>query len=110
MRCRHWRRVPLDLAREVRERSAAECVDSALQCQLATHDDGEHYGFLYDLGEYGTALWLRWKGRTEVDLVVLTDCPVIAPGPDGDGCCLFAGHAEQHTWAATSAEVSCPGW
>ncbi len=30
MRCTHWRRVPLDLVREARERSAAECVDRAV--------------------------------------------------------------------------------
>ncbi|MCJ1680572.1 hypothetical protein MTF65_25130 [Streptomyces sp. APSN-46.1] len=107
MRCTHWRRVPLDLAREARERSAAECVDRAVQCQLSTHDDGEHYGLLDDLGEYGTALWLRWHGRTEAELVGRADCPVVAPGPDGEGCCLFAGHAEQHTWEDALEEASC---
>lgn len=43
MRRTRWRRVPLDLVREAWEKSAAECVDGAVQCQLATHDDGEHY-------------------------------------------------------------------
>jgi hypothetical protein len=108
MRCTHWRWVPLDLAREARERSAAECVDRAVQCQLSAHGDGEHYGLLDDLGEYATALWLRWQEKTDVDLVVLPDCPVVAPGPDGEGCCLFAGHTKQHTWEDTLEEVSCP--
>ncbi|MFE5711432.1 hypothetical protein ACFQ7J_11490 [Streptomyces sp. NPDC056501] len=108
MRCTQWRWVPQDLAQEARERSAAECVDRAVQCQLSAHDDGEHYGLLDDLGEYGTALWLRWQERTEVGLVVLPDCPVVAPGPDGEGCCLFACHTELHTWENTLEEVSCP--
>jgi hypothetical protein len=47
--------------------------------------------------EYGTALWLRWAGP-DVGLVVLPDCPVAGQGPDGEGCCLFADHAAQHTW------------
>ncbi|MFS8364849.1 hypothetical protein [Streptomyces sp. CWNU-52B] len=77
-----------------------------MQCQLSAHDDGEHYGLLDDLGEYGTALWLRWSGRTDVDLAVLPDCPVAAPGADGEGCCLFAGHAEQHSWEDVAEEAS----
>lgn len=108
MQCTHWRRVPLDLVREARERSAAECVDRAVQCHLSTHNGDEHYGLLGDLVEYGIALWLRWRERTEVDLVVLPDCPVAAPEPGGDGCCLFAGHTEQHTWEDVLEEVSCP--
>lgn len=98
MRCTHWRRVPLDLVRETQERSAAEWVDSAVQCQLSTHDGDEHYGLIDDLAEYGTAWWLIWHGSAEVQLVALPDCPVISPGPDGDGCCLYVGHPEQHTW------------
>ncbi|MEH0420397.1 hypothetical protein [Streptomyces sp. B21-083] len=107
MRCTQWRQVLLDLAQEALVRSAAEYVDRAVQCQLSSHDDGEHYGLLNDAGEYGTALWLRWLGRTEVESVVLTDCPVVAPGPDGDGCGLFTDHTEQHTWEDTLEEVSC---
>jgi hypothetical protein len=107
MRCKHWRWVSLDLVREARERSAAECVDRAVQCQLSAHDEGEHYGFIDDLGEYGTALWLRWLERTEADLVALPDCRGVAPGPDGEGCCLFAGHTEQHTWEDALEESSC---
>ncbi|MDG9718536.1 hypothetical protein QC282_18320 [Streptomyces sp. DH24] len=90
--------MPVALLREAQERLASSCVDSAVQCQLPLHDDGEHYGFLDDLDEYGTALWLRWLGRTEAELVALPDCPMAAPGPDGEGCCLFVGHAEHHTW------------
>ncbi len=100
MRCTHWRRLPLDLARQARERSASGCVDSAVQCQLSAHEDGEHFGLLDDV-EYGTALWLRWRGTTAMALVVLADCPVVGPGADGEGCCLFAGHTEQHTWQDT---------
>ncbi|MFE4331550.1 hypothetical protein ACFRQM_19610 [Streptomyces sp. NPDC056831] len=107
MRCAHWRRVPLDLVRESREKSAAECVDRALQCQLSVHDNGHHYGLLADIGECGTAPWLLWHGTTEVELVVLPDCPVAAPGHDGEGCCLFAGHTKQHTWEDALEEVSC---
>ncbi|MFE9302540.1 hypothetical protein [Streptomyces sp. NPDC006856] len=98
--------MSLDLAREARERSAAPQVDSAVQCQLSAHD-GEHYGLLADAGAYGTALWLRWHGTDEAELVVLPDCPVAAPGPDGEGCCLFADHAMQHTWEDALEEVSC---
>ncbi|MDQ0934513.1 hypothetical protein [Streptomyces turgidiscabies] len=107
MRCTHWHQVLLDLVQEARGRSAAECVDRAVQCQLSAHDDGEHYGLLDDVGEYGTALWLRWLGRAEVELVVLPDCPVVAPGLDGEGCCLFADHTERHTWEDTLEAVSC---
>ncbi|WP_332328187.1 hypothetical protein [Streptomyces sp. WMMC940] len=81
----------------------------AVQCQLATHSDGEHSGLLDDLGEYGTALWLRWRGAAEVELIVLPDCPVVSPGPDGEGCCLFADHADQHTWQdAVEETLSLP--
>ncbi|MBP0457495.1 hypothetical protein [Streptomyces montanisoli] len=105
MRCTHWRSVPSHLAWEAREGWAAECVDTAVRCQLPTHGEGtEHFGLLGDLGEYGTALWLRWRGKTEVDLAILLDCPVSAPGPDGEGCCLFVGHTEQHTWVDTPEE------
>ncbi|MFJ8394988.1 hypothetical protein [Streptomyces sp. NPDC094144] len=97
MRCAHWRRVPLDLAREALEKSAATYVDRAVQCQLSAHE-GEHFGLLIDVGTYGTALWLRWYGADEAELFVLPDCPVAAPEHDGEGCCLFAGHVEQHTW------------
>ncbi|WTG18339.1 hypothetical protein OG945_16135 [Streptomyces decoyicus] len=107
MRCTHWRLLPLDLAREARGRSASGCVDSAVQCQLCTHRDGQHHGLLEDL-EYGTALWFRWDGP-DVELVVLPDCPVVGPGPDGEACCLFADHAGQHTWeeAHFVEEVPC---
>ncbi|MEV0781727.1 hypothetical protein AB0I52_01790 [Streptomyces sp. NPDC050423] len=69
-----------------------------MQCQLSTHSGDEHYGLLGDLVEYGIALWLRWRERIEVSLVVLPDCPVVAPRSDGEACCLFADHTEQHTW------------
>ncbi|MFF3259024.1 hypothetical protein ACFYWO_07575 [Streptomyces sp. NPDC002932] len=107
MRCAHWRRVPLDLAREAQEKSAATHIDRAVQCQLTAHDDDEHYGLLTDDGAHGTALWLRWHGADEAQLAVLPDCPMAAPGPDGEGCCLFADHAEQHTWEDVLDEVSC---
>ncbi|MGY5124856.1 hypothetical protein [Streptomyces nigrescens] len=105
MRCPHWRRLPLAPAQEARERSVSGFVDSVVQCQLSAHKDGEHYGFLDDL-EYGTALWFRWGGAG-VDLLVLPDCPVAGQGPDREGCCLFADHAEQHTWEDTVEEVPC---
>ncbi|MEU6481245.1 hypothetical protein ABZ858_31120 [Streptomyces sp. NPDC047017] len=107
MRCAHWRRVPLELVREAREKSSAEHVDRAVQCQLSAHDDGDHYGLLADVGEYGTALWLRWRGSTEAEQAVLPDCPVVASEPGGGGCGLFAGHIEQHTWEDTPKEVPC---
>ncbi|MFI1189167.1 hypothetical protein [Streptomyces californicus] len=56
MRCARWRRVPLDLAREAREKSAAPYIDRAVQCQLSTHDEGKHFGLLTDACAYGTAL------------------------------------------------------
>ncbi len=105
MRCAQWRLLPPDLAREARGRSVSGCVDSAVQCQLCTHREGQHYGFLDDL-EYGTALWFRWDG-SDVELVVLPDCPVAAQEPDREGCCLFADHAEQHTWEDTVEEAPC---
>ncbi|MEW1753280.1 hypothetical protein [Streptomyces angustmyceticus] len=74
---------------------------------MCAHEDSEHYGLLDDL-EYGTALWFRWGG-THADLVVLPDCPVTGPGPDREGCCLFADHTEQHTWEDTVEEASCTG-
>ncbi|MEU8100110.1 hypothetical protein [Streptomyces rubiginosohelvolus] len=109
MRCVHWCRVPLDLAREAREKSAVPYVDGAVQCQLPVHDDSDHFGLLTDACAYGTALWLRWLGADETALVLLPDCPVAAPGPDGDCCCLFADHAEQHTWEDALQKVSCTG-
>ncbi len=107
MRCVHWRRVPLHLLREAREKPAVDHVDGAVQCQLSAHDDGDHFGLLSDTGPYGTALWLRWCDTGEAELVVLPDCPVAAPDPDGEGCCLFADHAKQHTWEDALEEVAC---
>ncbi|MFE3368853.1 hypothetical protein ACFXOK_04520 [Streptomyces sp. NPDC059173] len=110
MRCAHWRRVPLDLAREAQEaqeKSATPYIDRAVQCQLSAHGEGEHFGLLTDAGAYGTALCLRWHGTDETELVVLPGCPVAAPGPDGEGCCLFADHVKQHTWEDALEEVSC---
>ncbi|MFS0696344.1 hypothetical protein [Streptomyces nitrosporeus] len=104
MRCAHWRRVALELARK---KLAVDHVDRVLQCQLSAHEDGDHFGLLSDTGSYGTALWLRWCGRGETELVVLPDCPMAAPGPDGEGCCLFADHAEQHTWEDIPEETPC---
>ncbi|MEV5678979.1 hypothetical protein [Streptomyces sp. NPDC052179] len=98
-RCTYWRRLPLSVAQEARRKAPSDSLDSAVQCQLSTHDGDEHYGLIDDLAEYGTALWLSWHGSAEVQLVALADCPVISPGPDGDGCCLYVGHPEQHTWA-----------
>lgn len=106
-RCKHSHRVPLDLVQEAWEKSTTEHVDMAVQCQLSSHDDGEHYGLFSDTGEYGTATWLRWRERTEAELIALPDCPVVATGPDGEACCLFDGHAEHHTWEAALEEVSC---
>ncbi|MFE8938894.1 hypothetical protein ACFYNX_15540 [Streptomyces sp. NPDC007872] len=106
MRCAHWRRVPLDLLLETREKPTVDHVDRAVQCQLSTHEDGDHFGLLSDTGPCGTALWLRWCGTGEAEPVVLPDCPVAAPGPDGEGCCLFADHATQHTWEDALSEVS----
>ncbi|MFH9199002.1 hypothetical protein ACH4KO_16660 [Streptomyces anulatus] len=106
MRCKHWCRVSLDLAQEARQRAPTGCVDRAARCQLSAHEGDEHYGLLAELDTYGTALWIRWR-EAYVDLAVLRDCPVAGPGPDGDGCCLFAGHTEQHTWEDTSEEVLC---
>ncbi|MFC7975050.1 hypothetical protein ACFUT3_07405 [Streptomyces cinereoruber] len=93
--------------REAREKPAAEHVDGAVQCQLSAHDDGDHFGLLGDTGPYGIALWLRWCGTGEAEPVVLPDCPVAAPGPDGEGCCLFAGHAKPHTWEDAPEETPC---
>ncbi|MGW4227460.1 hypothetical protein ACWEG1_28830 [Streptomyces bauhiniae] len=76
-------------------------VDGASRCQLSTHDDNEHYGLLDDTGERGTALWLRWSGTVDVELVVLADCQAVSRRVDGEGCCLFTGHAGQHTWEDT---------
>ncbi|MFH8436495.1 hypothetical protein ACH4A3_14890 [Streptomyces sp. NPDC018007] len=98
--------MPLDLTWEAREKSAVPYIDTAVQCQLSTHDDSDHFGLLTDDCAYGTALWLRWRGA-HVELVVLRDCPVAAPKPDSNGCCLFAGHAEQLTWEGTSEEAPC---
>ncbi|WP_370413884.1 hypothetical protein [Streptomyces fradiae] len=82
-------------------------MDRAVQCQLPVHVGDDHYGLLTDVGEYGTALWLRWRGSAEAELAVLSDCSVVAPGPDRDGCCLFAGHSTHHTWEDAPEEVSC---
>ncbi|MET9347074.1 ATP-binding protein [Streptomyces termitum] len=106
--CAHWRHVPADLVRDVGEKAASP-IDRAVQCQLSAHDGGDHFGLLSDSAAYGTALWLRWCGAGGAALVVLPDCPVAAPGPGGEGCCLFAGHAERHTWENASKEISCTG-
>lgn len=101
-RCAQWRRLPLRPAQEARERAAAECVDSSVQCQLAVHGGGEHHGLLADL-EGGTALWLRWVGFDEAAWVDPGDCPVGGPRPGREGFCLFDGHAGKHTWEREEA-------
>lgn len=79
-------------------------LDRAVQCHLSAHEGDEHFGLLAELGQYGTALWLRWHG-SDVDVAVLPDCPVIGTGSGsgsgGDACCLFAGHVERHGWEDT---------
>lgn len=108
MRCVCWRRVPLELARAARHKSGGQHIDRAVLCQLSVHDDGHHhFGFLSDADKFGAALWLRWRGTSEVELVVLPDCPVAAPGGDGEGCCLFADHVKQHTWEDTPEKALC---
>ncbi|WUB88877.1 hypothetical protein OG812_20805 [Streptomyces sp. NBC_00566] len=104
MRCVHWRRVPLDLGREAQGKLAVDHVERAVQCQLSAHD-GDHFGLLGDDGMYGAALWLRWHGMIEAELVALPDCP--ARGDES--CCLFADHAEQHTWEDVPEETPCTG-
>ncbi|MFE5829787.1 hypothetical protein ACFQ8W_05990 [Streptomyces sp. NPDC056508] len=99
--------MPLRLLREAREKPTVDHVDGTVQCQLSAHDGGDHFGLLSDTGAYETALWLRWCDTGEAELVVLPDCPVAAPGPDGEGCCLFVDHAKQHTWDDALAEVPC---
>ncbi|MFJ6542234.1 hypothetical protein ACIQMP_16535 [Streptomyces sp. NPDC091385] len=95
-RCKHWRRVPVDVLREARERSPSGCVDRAVQCQLSEHGSRDHYGFLDD-ATYATAWWLRWAGD-EATRVVLADCPVRSAGAPEESCCLFVGHGGRHTW------------
>lgn len=74
MRCAHWRRVPLDLAREAREKSAATYIDRAVQGQLSSHDKGEHFGLLTDAGAYGTALWTSPQPRLPVASATASLC------------------------------------
>ncbi|MEU6482409.1 hypothetical protein [Streptomyces sp. NPDC046887] len=99
-RCAQTRRVPLDLMREAAERD----MDRSVQCQLGAHGDGEHFGLLDDEQEYGTALWLRWRGE-QSSLAVLADCPAVGSGPGKEGCGLFAGHGGPHTWESGAATV-----
>lgn len=108
MRCAHWRRVPPGLLREAWGRAASGCVDRVVRCQLALHDVGPHHGFLDDLAAYGTALWLRWDGADDVALVGVADCPVVAARPDGDACCLFAGHGGAHAWETLDVRRTPP--
>lgn len=100
--CAHWRRVPLDLLRQARERSPCGHVDRAVQCQLSEHRTGDHYGFLDD-AEYATASWLRWSDN-EAALVVLADCPVRRSGGPMESCCLFEEHGGRHTWDEERSE------
>lgn len=53
MRCTHWRRVPLDLVREARERLAAEYVDSHGGVQ-SRHPLPPHNESCRDCGGSGT--------------------------------------------------------
>nr|WP_073965604.1 hypothetical protein [Streptomyces sp. CB02460] len=106
MRCTLWRRLPLPLAEEARQTTVSGCIDAAVQCQLPRHTDGPHYGLLDEAGP-ATALWLRWHDA-EVGLSVLLDCPSTAPGPDGDACCLFAGHNGPHIWDESDDEGHGP--
>lgn len=106
MQCVHWHHLSLDLEREARSKAPGGHLDRAVQCHLSTHEGDEHYGFLTELDEYGTALWLRWYGEAKVQTVALPDCPALSAGANGDGCCLFAGHVQQHTWEAAQEMAS----
>lgn len=98
MKCVHWHCLPLDLAREARNKAPVAHLDRAVQCHLSIHEGDEHYGFLTELDGYGIALWLRWCGEDKVEAVTLPDCPTLSTGANRDGCCLFAGHVQHHTW------------
>ncbi|MEU9401408.1 hypothetical protein [Streptomyces sp. SID4985] len=106
-RCTHWRRVPLDILREARDRSRSGWVDHAVQCQMPEHRAGDHYGFLDDAA-YATALWLRWAGG-EATSVVLADCLVRSAGAHEESCCLFVGHGGRHTWEEDRSETEPVG-
>ncbi|MFE1819667.1 hypothetical protein ACFW9S_11765 [Streptomyces anulatus] len=76
-----------------------DLLDRAVQCHLSAHEGDQHYGLLAELGQYGTALWLRWHGPPE---------PIPITGQSGstatstsDACCLLAGHVERHSWEET---------
>ncbi|CAM5243888.1 hypothetical protein NEH83_19225 [Streptomyces sp. JUS-F4] len=107
MQCAHWHHVPLNLAKQARRKMPHAYLDRVVPCHLPTHEADDHHGLLTELDEYGAALWLRWRGEADVELAVLPDCPAVRTGLDGDGCCLFAGHVEQHTWEDTEETASC---
>ncbi|MFF8832674.1 hypothetical protein [Streptomyces sp. NPDC015131] len=64
-------------------------------CLRDAHHEGQHHAELGPLDRW-RSLFVRWDGDG-AELAELTDCPSSSPG-GMDGCSLFEGHSEPHTW------------
>lgn len=77
-----------------------------LRCVLELRHAGQHFGLARSLPlSYPGEVWACWSGGQQPSgLMVLADCPVLGPGPDGDACLLPNHHAGAHSWALTDPE------
>ncbi|GAA3492510.1 hypothetical protein [Streptomyces cremeus] len=98
MRCKERAELPGVLVKAASVRCGEPLHDGWVRCDLAAHEDGDHFG-LVDSLHRGHALWAKW-GDGDVELVEQPDCDVAQPAPARDGCCLFARHQGGHTWEA----------
>jgi hypothetical protein len=89
--------MPPDMVRRASVRLGAILAsrETRVQCLRDGQHDDEHHAAL-DALDRRRSLFVRWS-HDGVELVELDDC--MQSSPDGmDGCSLFAGHSEPHTW------------
>lgn len=96
-KCWAYVQMPPEMAKEAAALLPREfeLVDDHLQCLRDAQHDDEHHAALDGIDDR-RSLFVRWNDdRTE--LVALDDCTSTSPD-QMDGCSLYDGHTEPHTW------------
>lgn len=93
-------------------RRSGENVERALRCTLEQHSpEHAHHALAMELYGVDTgAVWARWTGEDQVELVKLLDCP----GRDGKACNEYEKHPGAHSpavfdpWGAWHGQLPLP--
>ncbi|MFM9452300.1 hypothetical protein [Streptomyces europaeiscabiei] len=73
-------------------RGVGGMVRGSLLCEVAEHDDDQHWGIARELAEpHGGAVWATWQDREAPRCLTRKDCPQTGTGAEG-ACALFVGH------------------